>query len=420
MTTAVTGPAQAEIARLRRVFVALTALRWLPTGFVVAFTVLLMRDRGLDLATIGLVVAAYSAATLLLELPTGGLADSIGRRPVLIAAALLATVSSLTLAFGRTALVLAVGYLLGGAARALDSGPLQAWFVDRTHAINPDASLRHGLSRAGVAESVALATGALAGGALVAISPLSHDGDGLIALSTPFLVAAAVSCVHAVAVLAWVREPARHRDRSRGGTMRALGATIAAGLRLAAVHPALRRILLLTAAAGTALSGIELLAPARFSELLGGANDAAGAYAVLVTAGFLGSGAGSALAPALARLARRPSRAILAVAIAAAVALAAISLPVATAAAVAYVAFYLFLGAGMPLVDELTHAAASSEQRATVLSLTSMALQGAAIVTTAGLGALAGATSTSAALWAPACVLALGALVLVRWPRAVS
>ncbi|WP_062295538.1 MFS transporter [Demequina maris] len=407
----------AALVSIRRRFVALTALRWLPTGFVVPVTVLLLRERGLDLPTIGLIVAVYSAATLVLELPTGGLADVIGRRPVLATAALVAAVSSLTLAFGRGALVLALGYLLGGIARALDSGPLQAWFVDRTHEVDPDASLRTGLSRAGVAESVALAAGALAGGGLVAISPLPTSGDGLVALSTPFLVAAALSVLHAVLVLVWVRDPARPADAPSPGTRRGLGETIAAGLRLARTHPALRRILLLTAAVGAALSGLELLAPPRFAALLGGESAAAGAYAVLVTAGFLGSASGSALAPAVARLTRGPSRAALVGVLGAAVALAAVALPAPLAAAVAFVAFYVLLGIAVPLVEELTHAAASSAQRATVLSLNSMAMQGTAIVTTAGLGVLAGATSSAAALWLPAAVLAIGALALARWPR---
>ncbi|WP_082101585.1 MFS transporter [Demequina rhizosphaerae] len=410
----------ASLLSVRRRFVALTALRWLPTGVVIPVTVLLMRERDLDLPTIGLIVAVYSAATLVLELPTGGLADVVGRRPVLATAALVAGVSSLTLAFGRSALVLALGYLLGGIARALDSGPLQAWFVDRTHEVDPDASLRTGLSRAGVAESVALALGALVGGGLVALSPLPDQGDGLIALSTPFLVAAALSVVHAALVLVWVRDPARVAAPEQPGTMRALGATVGSGLRLARSHPALRRILLVTAAVGAALSGLELLAPPRFAALLGGESAAAAAYAVLVTAGFLGSASGSALAPLVARLTRGPSRAALAGILGAAIALSAVSLPAPVAAAVAFVGFYVLLGIAGPLLDELTHAAASSGQRATVLSLNSMALQGTAIVTTAGLGVLAGVTSSAAALWVPAAVLAIGALALVRWPRPAS
>ncbi|WP_062520560.1 MFS transporter [Demequina silvatica] len=396
----------AQLARIRRRFVALTALRWLPTGFAVPVLVLLLQERGIGLATIGVIVAAYSAATLLLELPTGGLADTIGRRPVLVAAALLSAVGSLILAFGTVAWVLAGAYVIGGIARALDSGPLQAWYVDSTHAVDPGASIRSGLSRAGVAESLGLAAGSLGAAALVAVGPLA----------APFLVAAGLSCIHGALVLAWVDESGRGPAPS-GGTMRGLASTVTSGLRVARSHPAIRRILLVMAAAGVGLSGLELLAPPHFAALLGGEDAAAGPYAVLVAAAFGGSALGAALAPAAAGWLRAPSRAAAAGVLTAGLLLAGVAVPLFGVAAVAFVAFYVPLGVAMPLVDELTHHAASSGARATVLSLNSMALQGAAILATTGLGALADATSSGASLLVPAALLAAGALALTRWPE---
>jgi hypothetical protein len=59
------GPAGEDLSlgELRRRFVALTALRWFPTGLAVPVTVLLMGQRGLSLAAIGSVLAAYSVVT---------------------------------------------------------------------------------------------------------------------------------------------------------------------------------------------------------------------------------------------------------------------------------------------------------------------------------------------------------------------
>jgi MFS family permease len=50
--------------------------------------VLLASSRGLSPADIGVVFAVYSMVVLLLELPTGGLADAVGTRPVLVASGL--------------------------------------------------------------------------------------------------------------------------------------------------------------------------------------------------------------------------------------------------------------------------------------------------------------------------------------------
>jgi sugar phosphate permease len=84
--------------------------------------------------------------------------------------------------------------------------------------------------------------------------------------------------------------------------------------------------------------------------------------------------------------------------------------------AVAYVAFYVLLGLGSPLIDELTHNAVTSRERATMLSVNSMALQLAGIGVGLTLGSLAGATSPGGALIVPAIILAVGALALVRLP----
>ena len=56
-----------------RRFVLLTALRWLPVGFVVPVTVLLAASRGLSPVEIGLAFTAHGVVIVLLELPTGGL-----------------------------------------------------------------------------------------------------------------------------------------------------------------------------------------------------------------------------------------------------------------------------------------------------------------------------------------------------------
>ena len=74
---------------------------------------------------------------LALELPTGGLADSLGRRAVLLLASVVGIVAmGLYLAADSLALFAAV-FALQGVFRALDSGPLEAWYVDAALAADP-------------------------------------------------------------------------------------------------------------------------------------------------------------------------------------------------------------------------------------------------------------------------------------------
>lgn len=116
----------ANITTLTRRFVALNALGWLPTGICAPVLILLLAARGIDVATIGTLLAAYGLTAACLELPTGGLADVVGRRPVLVAASVLFLLSTLLVGLGTSILVIAAGIVLEAVGQALDSGPLQA------------------------------------------------------------------------------------------------------------------------------------------------------------------------------------------------------------------------------------------------------------------------------------------------------
>ncbi|WP_313358288.1 MFS transporter, partial [Microbacterium sp.] len=130
-----------------RRFVLLTALRWLPVGITFGLTVLLPLERGLSLAEIGVLMSLQGFVVLGLELPTGGLADAIGRRPLLLAGATLAVSSTWVFLLAESFAVFAVALVLQGVFRALDSGPLEAWFVDAALADDPHAELDAPLGR---------------------------------------------------------------------------------------------------------------------------------------------------------------------------------------------------------------------------------------------------------------------------------
>jgi len=79
-----TGATALDARGARRRFLLLRGLRWLPTGLLIPVLVLLLLERGLTLGQIGLVAAAQGLVVMLLELPTGALADALGRRRVLL------------------------------------------------------------------------------------------------------------------------------------------------------------------------------------------------------------------------------------------------------------------------------------------------------------------------------------------------
>jgi MFS family permease len=362
-------PAQAQ-----RRYVGLTALRWLPIGVSAPITVLLMTARGLSPADIGLAIAVYGVVTMLLELPTGGLADAIGHRPVLVLSGLLTIASLLLMVVADGLAMFAVAWAVHGMGRALDSGPLEAWYVDTVHGTDPDADVTPGLSRAGAADGLGLSLGAVLGGVL----PLLVGADSG-ALAVPLVVAAGIALLSLLCGVVLV-VPLRTADRSGA-------AAIAAGVRevprvvrdtavLVGRDRLLRRLLAISFLTGTVLTALELLGPLHFADLGGGLTEGSAVYGVVMAVSFAAAGVGSLLAPKARQVARGSvawASAVLSLLAGAAV-VAVAQAPTVAVAAAAFAFFYLFNGGAWPLRQQLMHEQTTSGQRSTTVSAKSLAL----------------------------------------------
>ncbi|WP_432005996.1 MFS transporter [Streptomyces parvus] len=415
-------------ATARRRFVAVSFLFWLPIGMSLAPAVLLFTERGMGLAAVAGFFAAHSLTAAAMELPTGGFSDVIGRRAVLATAGLLNLTALTLLGLGTDAWVFILGMALMGSARALSSGPAEAWYVDAVHAAaGPDADVRTGLARGSSAVSVALALGTLLGGALpwlIGLGPgawLTDVTSGLVLpLSVPALLGAAVEVVFVLHVLRALLEPPRPKATLRT-VLGGVPAAIADGLRLGARDALIRRVLLTASATGAALAALELLTPGRAAALTGAAESGAVLFAALAFAGFACAALGSQLAPAAARLTGSSERAVLAglgsaaagltlLGITAATSSATDTLATATAAA-GYGLVYLGLGIAGPNENDLLHRRVDSSGRATALSVQSLALQ----LCGAGAGLVAGVLPLGPLPWLLAAAVLLGGALL--WVR---
>ncbi|MEO7260485.1 MAG: MFS transporter [Jatrophihabitantaceae bacterium] len=165
--------APATVGAATRRLVGLTALRWLPVGLTTPVTVLFALSRGLSLREVGLLFTVHELVIVALEFPTGGLADVLGRRSVVVTGALLNLVSCLVYATADSFGGFLAGMLLLAVGRALDSGPVEAWYVDTVHELDPSADVAPGLGKLVAAEGGGLALGAVVGGLL----PAFFDGD---------------------------------------------------------------------------------------------------------------------------------------------------------------------------------------------------------------------------------------------------
>ncbi|NJP33846.1 MFS transporter [Micromonospora thermarum] len=404
-------PLTAHQVRFR--FLVLHGLRWLPVGLTIPVIILLMQERGLTLTQIGLAAAAQGIIVLALELPTAGLADALGRRPVLVVASVVNLASGLLLVVADTFALLIAVWAMQGVFRALDSGPLESWYVDSTLAADPDAAYEKGLGQGGTVLGVAIAAGALLSGGLVALGPVGPVS----ALTAPVLVAVALQVVALVALLALLRES---RPAAGGGALRA---SVARAPRMIGEAVGLlrrSRVLLALVAVelfwGFGMITFESLLPVRLAEVLGDADRAAAILGPGSTVAWLASAGGAALTPLLTRrLGAAPGAALLRIVQGATVAaMGLLAGPVGVL--VAYVVCYAVHGASNPLHMGLVHRQVDGPYRTSVVSLNSMVAMPAAALGGVVLGLVADRAGVSAAMLTGAVVLAVAApLYLPAW-----
>jgi hypothetical protein len=348
------------------------------------------------------VFAVHSAFAIVLEVPSGALADALGRRRVILAGAVLTVLSLLAFALAQSVAAFMVSVALLATGRALISGSLEAWYVDALRLLDPLAPLAQGLSRGTAAEGIAMAFGALVGGAVVAIS-----GDyGAVAG-----IAAVAALVYLAAVALLVRdEPRHHTDGDLRRTIGRRTVEILAVARADAAASAVVRIVFLTGAAiGASLTAAELLWQPRLGELLDSGESGGFVFGALAAASMAVVALGASLSPRAQR-GLGLGNAYLGALAATAVAIALLGVPQsAWAFAAVYLLAYFGLGACEPMHFQLLNDAVGSTARATLISAEGLATQSGALLANVGVGALAASQGAGAAWAVAGCLLGLTA-----------
>ncbi|WP_263732253.1 MFS transporter [Cellulomonas sp. SG140] len=405
-------------AAARRTVLLLTATRWFPVGLTIGVTTLLTLQRGMSVAQLGVILSMQGFVVLGLELPTGGLADAVGRRPVLLAASLVGVASGLVFINARTFGAFVVALALQGVFRALDSGPLEAWYVDTARADDPDVRVEPTLAHAGMVLGVSIAVGALLSGGLVAWHPVAS----MPALALPYWLALGFQVVNVVAIAVRMHEHRPHgaaagrRSRVRDALRSAAGAprTVLNGVRVMAASPVLRALVLVEVFWAMAMIGFETLFPVRLSELAGG-QTRAGALMGPVSAAAWGLFAvGSALAARASLRIGVAWTALLARVLNGALVVLMGLMAGPIGLVTAFLLTYTVHGAAGPMHSTLLHREAGTGTRTTVLSMNSMVSGGAYTLGLLVLGPLAEHSGTPTAIVVAGAFSILGAALY--WP----
>src|SRR5688572_21175169 len=168
-------------SRVIRSYLVISALFTLSASLIWGINTLFLLDAGLSIFEVFVANAAFTAAMAFLEIPTGVVADTRGRRVSFL-------LSALTLALGTLAyvgvaaiegglLLFCLAGVILGLGYTFYSGAVEAWLVDALKATGYHHELDRVFARSSIVSSVAMIVGTLVGGVL-----------GQIGLSIPYVV----------------------------------------------------------------------------------------------------------------------------------------------------------------------------------------------------------------------------------------
>lgn len=152
--------------RVRPAYYLISSLHWFAGVLPMAVSVLLAQSRGLNLQDVALFMGVYALTVVLCELPSGALADALGRRRVFIWGSAVAVLSKAVFLLALDLPTFLLYGVLGGVARALGSGALEAWFIEALRGEEPAAELQPALATAGAFNLAAVAAATLFGSLL--------------------------------------------------------------------------------------------------------------------------------------------------------------------------------------------------------------------------------------------------------------
>src|ERR1051325_9048532 len=187
---------------------------------------LFLLGRGLDLFQMNAVLATYGITVVLFEVPTGALADVVGRRISFVVGCLVRTGAYALYTLARGFGDCLVAEFLDAIGSSLVSGALDAWMVDGARAEGDDRPLDRVFARSAVIARTLMIAGGLAAGYLAETSML-----------IPWLVAAGLFAATALGGMVLMRDGVIARRPIHGPG--AIGRTAREGLAIVRRSPVL-------------------------------------------------------------------------------------------------------------------------------------------------------------------------------------
>ena len=399
-----TAPTMPDVARaLVRRYYTYAGIYTLAASIIWGINTLFLLDAGLSVAEVFFANAAFSVGTVLFEIPTGVVADTVGRRASFLLSVLvlagatfayvaLAAVGGGVVAFAGVSVLLGLGY-------TFYSGAMEAWLVDGVRGLGYDGPMDR-----------VFATGQMIGGAAMLIGTVGGGVLGQIDLAIPFVARSLLLLLLFVLAYFGMHDIGFQPKPVTWRTLPAeANAVAAAGVKFGWRNRPLRLIMIAGAIQGGVFMWAWYAWQPYFLELL--ARDAvwvAGVVAALLAVAMI---IGNSLVQLITRFCGRRTTILLWTAVA--FSLTSIGVGWATSFPLA-LAFLLVgsvaMGVQMPVRQAFVHGMVPSAERATVVSFDSMIGGIGAVGGQAGLGLYSERQSYSAAY------VAGGVITLAAFP----
>ena len=346
---------------IQRTYLALTVTTTLAASFIWGINTLFLLDAGLSNTEAFAANAFYAIGQVLFEIPTGVVADTRGRRFSYLLGAATLLLSTLLYYVMWQVNAPFIGWALASALLGLGftffSGATEAWLVDALAATDYAGNLETVFGRAQTASGAAMLTGTVLGGVVAQATDLG----------VPYLLRAALLGVTVLVAARFMHDigfKPRHGASPVAEVRNVLDGAIDAGWR----NPPVRALML----AAPFTYGIGFFAFYASQPYLLQLYGDPEAYSVAGLMAALFAGAqilGGISVPAVRRLFRRRTDAVLMATVATVVVLIAVGVTTSFVVAVALLAAWaLVFAVESPLRQAFINGIIPSEQRATVLS----------------------------------------------------
>ncbi len=373
--------------RIIKTYLVLTFLQTLAASFIWGVNTLFLLDAGLNLTEAFVANAAFTAGMVLFEVPTGVVADTAGRRTSFILGAvtlLVATLAYLGLWYieGGIGLWILVSALIG-LGFTFFTGATEAWLVDALHATEYRKGIERVFGRGQTVTGAAMLIGTVSGGFL-----------GQVSLGLPYLFRSGALVLVIAAAAIWMRDIGFEPKRN-GSVRKEVRTVLRASFEHGWRNPPVRLFMLAAFFADGVFIWVFYAFQPYLLELLGDpsavwvAGIAAAVFAVSQMVG--GSSVGW-----VARRFRSRTTVLTLNVVVAGVGLALVGAadllptPGGFLVAVVILAFVAMLGAiATPMRQAYLNAVIPSQQRATVLSFSSLMGSAGGVVTQPALGRVA-------------------------------